>query len=98
MCVCVLVTQLCPTPCDPEDCSPSGSSVRGILQARTQEWMAIFFSRDETQVSCIAGGFFTICATREVQGLGILFKNLNVKPFDTVVLLEINLKEMLFIK
>ena len=33
----VLVTQLCPVLCDPMDCSPPGSSVRGILQARILE-------------------------------------------------------------
>ena len=38
----VLVTQSCPTLCDPMDCSPPGSSVRGILQARILEWVAIF--------------------------------------------------------
>ena len=41
----VLVTQLCPTLCDPMDCSPSGSSVHEILQARILEWVAIPFSR-----------------------------------------------------
>ena len=47
------------------DCSPPGSSVHGIFQARRLEWVAISFSRrssqsgDETQVSCIAGRFFT---------------------------------------
>ena len=57
--------------CDPMDCSPSGSSVHGILQARILECVAIPVSRasswprDWTRVSCIAGRFFTICATRE---------------------------------
>ena len=56
---------------DPMDCSLPGSSVHGILQARILEWVAIPFSRecsqhkDETQVSCTAGRFFTIWATRE---------------------------------
>ena len=56
----------------PMDCSPPGSSVHGILQARIQEWVAIPFSRgssqprDQTWVSCIAGKFFTIWVTREV--------------------------------
>ena len=36
--------QLCPTLCDPTDGSPPGSSVPGILQARTLEWVAISFS------------------------------------------------------
>ena len=41
----MLVTQSCPTLCDPMDCSPSGSSVHGILQARILEMVAISFSR-----------------------------------------------------
>ena len=59
------VTQLCPTLCDSMDCSPPGSSVRGILQARKLEWVAIAFSRgsfrprDRTWGSCTAGRFFT---------------------------------------
>ena len=36
--------QLCPTLCDPIDGSPPGSSVPGILQARTLEWVAMSFS------------------------------------------------------
>ena len=36
--------QLCPTLCDPVDGSPPGSTVLGILQARTLEWVAISFS------------------------------------------------------
>ena len=39
------VVQLCPTLCDPMDCSPPGSSVHGIFQARILEWVAISFSR-----------------------------------------------------
>ena len=67
----VLVSQSCPTRCDSMDCSSAGSSLHGILQARILEWVAYPFSRgssqskDWTQVSCIAGGFFTIWATRE---------------------------------
>ena len=41
----VSVAQLCPTLGDPTDCSPPGSYVPGILQARTLEWAAIPFSR-----------------------------------------------------
>ena len=36
--------QSCPTLCDPIDGSPPGSSVPGILQARTLDWVAISFS------------------------------------------------------
>ena len=65
----VLVAQLCPTLCDPMDCSPPGSSVHRILQARILEWIAISSSRDSskprnrTQVSCITGRFFTVWTT-----------------------------------
>ena len=37
--------QLCPTLCDPMDCSLPGRSVRGILQVRTLEWVAVPSSR-----------------------------------------------------
>ena len=40
-CVCVLVTQSCPTLCDPMDCSLPGSSVHGILQATILQWVAV---------------------------------------------------------
>ena len=61
----VIVAQSCWTLCNPMDCSPPGSSVHGILQARILEWVAISFSwgssrqRDQTWVSWIAGRFFT---------------------------------------
>ena len=42
--MCVLVTQSRLILCDPMDCSPPGSSVHGILQARILEWVAISFS------------------------------------------------------
>ena len=42
----VLVFQLYPTLCDPMDCSPAGSSVQGILQAKILEWVAIPFPGD----------------------------------------------------
>ena len=67
----LLVAKLCPTLCDPIDCSPPVSSVHGILQARILERVAIPFSRgsfwprDQTHVSCVTGRFFTIWATRE---------------------------------
>ena len=44
--MCVLLAQSCPTLCDPVDCSRPGSSVRGTLQARRLEWVAIAFSLD----------------------------------------------------
>ena len=65
----VKVVQSCLTLCDPMDYMDY--TVHGILQARILEWVAIPFSRgssqprDQTQVSCIAGGFFTSSATGE---------------------------------
>ena len=44
-CVCS-VALLCPTLCDPMDCSLPGSSVHGIFQARIMEWVGISYSRD----------------------------------------------------
>ena len=60
----VLVAQSCLTLCDLMDCSPPGSTVHGILQARILEWVTIPSSSrssqsiDQTQVSSITGGFF----------------------------------------
>ena len=58
------------------DCSPPGSSVHKILQARILDWVAISFSmgssqaRNQTRVSCIAGRFFTSWATRQACNAG----------------------------
>ena len=55
------------------NCSLPGSSIHGILQARILGWEAVPPSRgssqtkDQTQVSCIVGRFFTVWATREAQ-------------------------------
>ena len=82
MCVCVCVCvcvyakslQLCLTLCDPMDCSPPGSSVPGILQARILERVAISPPRDLPNPGIkptslmspeLAGGFFTTGATWE---------------------------------
>ena len=51
--------------CDPMDCSPPSSSVHGIIQAKLLEWIAIFFSRDQTCVSCIGRLILYHCATWE---------------------------------
>ena len=57
--VVVWCAQSCPTLCDPMDCSPPGSSVCGIFQARILEWVAISSSRassvprDWAYISCI---------------------------------------------
>ena len=62
---CCLVTKSYPPLCHPMDYSLPGFSVHGISQARILEWVVISFSRgssqprDQTPVSCIAGGFLT---------------------------------------
>ena len=60
----VLVTQSCPTLCNPRGCNPPDSSVHGLLQARILEWIAIASRvssqpRGQTVVSYTAGEFFT---------------------------------------
>ena len=69
-----LVTQLCPILCDPMDCKACQAPLSMVvLQTRILEWVAMPSSRassqhrDWTQVSLIAGRFFTIWATREAQ-------------------------------
>ena len=57
--LCCLVTKSCPTLCHSMDCSPPGSSVHGISQARLLVWVTISFSRgssrsrDQSQVFCL---------------------------------------------
>ena len=64
--------QSCPTLCDPMNCSPPGSSIHGIFQARILEWVAISYSRGSSQtrdqthiswVSCIGRQILYHCAT-----------------------------------
>ena len=63
--LCYVIAKLCLALCDPMDCSPPGSSVHGILQARILEWVTIPCSggpswpRDRMHVFCIVGRFFT---------------------------------------
>ena len=68
--------QWCLTLCDATDCSPPGSSVHGIFQARILEWVAMPFSRGSSNPGlepaplvspALAGGFFTTSATWEAQ-------------------------------
>ena len=89
MCVCVCVcarvrAQSCLTLCDPMDCSPPGSSVHEIFQARILEWVAISYSRGSSQpgdrtcvscISCIGRQILYHCATWEA--LKILKKKKN---------------------
>ena len=64
----------------------------GILQARLLEWVATPSSRgssqlrDRTQVSCITGGYFTVWATRESQGLWYLFPKCPMETWASFLL------------
>ena len=66
------VASVVSTLCDPVDCRLPGSSVHGILQERILKWIAVSFSRgssqprDQTTISCLAGGFSYHWAVREV--------------------------------
>ena len=70
------------------DCSPSGSSIHGILQARILDWVAISFlrgssqPRDQIHVSCLAGRFFTTESPGKPLFTQPLEKN-KILPFAT---------------
>ena len=91
-CVC-LVPQPCLTLCDPMDCSPPGSSVNGILQARILESVAMPSSRgssqprDQTRVSHIAGGSPTLQADlphcRRISHIALGSPTLQVDPLPS---------------
>ena len=73
--------------CNPVDGTPPGSSVLGIFQARILEWVAIpfcrgsFQPRDWTQVSSIAGLFFTVWTTRETPEWEYLLESFPIYSF-----------------
>ena len=82
----------CPTLCNSMDCNLPGFSVHGILQARILEWVAILFFRvsswpgDRTWVSCFAGIFFTIWATRRPEILIGIILNLYIHSGNVIIL------------
>ena len=76
--VCVLVAQSCPTLCDPMDCSPPGSFVCDILQARILEWVAISFSN--------IGPQFLICWVLKALNIFILHVILKVLNFRYILI------------
>ena len=82
---CRLVAKLRVRLFDPMDCGLPGSSAHGILQARILEWVAISFSRgssqprNQAQVSCIAGRFFTQSETPGKPTASTLYLNFKIK-------------------
>ena len=91
------VIQLCPTLCDPMDCSPPCSSFHGIFQARVLEGVASSFSRGSswhrvrTRVSCIVGRHFTLWATREVPYTKLYHIKMRNIIIIAVLILELQL-------
>ena len=100
VCWCCLVVKSCLTLCDPIDCSPPGSSVHGILQARILECVAIPFSRQSfwprdwthrlNLPSAPAGRFFTAEPPGKPQSPGWTNRNLaNSADLLTVMLKQL---------
>ena len=67
------IAQACPTPCNPMDCSPPGSSVHGIFQARILEWIAgrLLLKRQRRNIRIKA----------DLTPLGRLFKFTHISNF-----------------
>ena len=92
-CCCHLVTKSCPTLCEPMVCSPPGSAVLGISQARILEQVTIPSSRgsswprDWTPVFCIAGRFFTT----DHQGSPFSLRGLETYLFESPHLMILHL-------
>ena len=61
-----MCVQSCPTLCNSMDCSPPGSSVHGISQARILEWVTIPSSRESTSPA-LAGGFFQFSSVQSLS-------------------------------
>ena len=87
--VCAKSLELCPTLCNPMDCSLPGSSVHRILQARILEWVAMLSSRGIFLIwrsnACLlspalADGFFTTSTTWEAPFSAFPFKKVEVVP------------------
>ena len=112
-CAGCMISQLqsCPTLCNSMDCSPSGSSVHGILQARILEQVALSSSGDlldqtrVSEVSCMAGIFITTSAPckapckspRVSQGLNQRDSRAAVYPEDTKAKSASGCKSKMFI-
>ena len=73
------VTKSCLTPRDPMDCSPPGSSIHGIFQARVLEWGAIAFSGYSPTVDQIIKS--SINGTEVKMKMSLYFRNLHIITF-----------------
>ena len=79
------VPQSCPTPNDPMDYSPLGSSIHGILQARVLEWGAIAFSSSVAQ-SCPILCDFMDCSTPGFLSFTLSLSSFNLMSIESVML------------
>ena len=74
------VTQLCPTLHNPMDCSPPGSAVPGILQARVLEWVAIAFPVSSEELSQKSSANLSWCSFEVAYvRLTFIFRNFHLK-------------------
>ena len=78
------VAQLCPTLCDPVDCSPPGSSIHGIFQARVLEWGASLAGWKKSFLLGTVQDLFSSCNIFEAYILKEFFDHyvLNPKPYN----------------
>ena len=102
ICRCCVVAKLCPTLCNPMDCSPPGSSIHGISQARIIEWIAISFPRESSQRSfeptspgCISMNYinqimiWTICIIPESSHIILSIIHPQSSTPETIILISI---------
>ena len=79
VCCCLVVKSYFQLFCEPVDCSPSGSSILGISQARILEWVDFLQPTNGNYVSCLTGGLFTtestgkhkrVCKNSKLRAIG----------------------------
>ena len=70
----VLHRSVCLTPCDPIDCSPTGSSVHGVFQARIPVWVAISYSRGSSRPRDQTHIFWISCIGRQILHHGVTWE------------------------
>ena len=91
LCYCCLVAKLCPALLGPIDCSPPGSSIHGISEARILEWVAISFprgtsqSRDQAHITCVSStGRWVLYHWDTYEALGIYTWQKTKDPGDVM--------------